>query len=233
LSTSTPANPVAGYNANTVAAPTNWTVDPSQTAAGQLSSLTSQDSPLMQQARTSALQQMNARGILNSSMAVGASDAAAYAAATPIAQQDASTNAAAAQTNAAAANTISTNNQNAANTAQQFNATQMNNANLAQLNNQYNELIQNNAQARQLMSDATSAVNNIANNTTMDSATKTANMNQIYSNLQMQLGVLSGTSNLNLGSIVNPYNTGSSAAAAPAAPPPSTDPTNGMGGGGS
>lgn len=47
-------------------------------------------SPLMQQARTQGLQQANRRGLLNSSLAVGASEDAAHRVALPIAQQAAS-----------------------------------------------------------------------------------------------------------------------------------------------
>lgn len=56
----------------------------------ELVRLTSQDSNLMQQARTSGAQQAQQRGLLNSSIAVGASEDAANRAALPIAQQDAS-----------------------------------------------------------------------------------------------------------------------------------------------
>ena len=72
--------------------PTTRTVNqPTETVAGQFNALTKSDNPLMQMARTSADQQSNQRGLLNSSMAVGASDMAAYQAALPIAQADAAT----------------------------------------------------------------------------------------------------------------------------------------------
>ena len=48
-----------------------------------------QDSPLMTQARTQGLQQAGRRGLLNSSMAVGAAQDSAYRAALPIAMQEA------------------------------------------------------------------------------------------------------------------------------------------------
>lgn len=57
--------------------------------ANALTKLTSQDSQLMRQAQTSGLQTANRRGLLNSSMAVKAAEDAAYAAAVPIASQDA------------------------------------------------------------------------------------------------------------------------------------------------
>lgn len=55
-----------------------------------LTNLVSKDSPLMRQAQTSGLQTANRRGLLNSSMAVKAAEDAAYAAAVPIASQEAS-----------------------------------------------------------------------------------------------------------------------------------------------
>jgi len=77
-----------------------WNIDGSQTVAGQLKDLLNPNNPLMQQARTGALEQMNNRGLSNSSMALTAGDAAAYQAAMPIAQADAATYAKATSYNA-------------------------------------------------------------------------------------------------------------------------------------
>lgn len=67
-------------------------VDPDKsTVKGQLTSLLSQDSPFIQQAEMSGERKAAARGMLNASMAAGASRAEAYKAALPIAQQDAQT----------------------------------------------------------------------------------------------------------------------------------------------
>ncbi len=77
---------VSGYD------PAKSDVDASKgTVQGQLTSLLKTDSPLLTQARTSADQQMQKRGLLNSSLAVTASDDAAYRAALPIAGADATT----------------------------------------------------------------------------------------------------------------------------------------------
>lgn len=76
-----------------------WNVTDQQTVEGRIKGLTSADSPLMQQAAAKATGQMNAKGLLNSSIAVGAGQDAVMSAALPIAQQDATTYA-----NAAAAN---------------------------------------------------------------------------------------------------------------------------------
>jgi len=62
-----------------------------ETAAGQLNTILAKDSPLMQRARTQALQDMNKRGLINSSMSAGAGVAAMIDRATPIATQDAET----------------------------------------------------------------------------------------------------------------------------------------------
>ena len=59
-----------------------------KSVAGAVNQLTSTDSPIIQQGRTRALQKMNDRGLLNSSMAQTASDSAAYDAAIPIATAD-------------------------------------------------------------------------------------------------------------------------------------------------
>ena len=58
--------------------------------ASRVNALTSQDSPLIQQARSSGMATANRRGLINSSIAAGAGEAAALGAAVPIASQDAS-----------------------------------------------------------------------------------------------------------------------------------------------
>jgi hypothetical protein len=82
---------------------------------GQVSSILSQDNPLMQRARSLATQQMNQRGLVNSSMAQGAGVAAMVDRALPIAQQDAQTYSQRALVN-----------QDATNQANQFNVGQTN-----------------------------------------------------------------------------------------------------------
>lgn len=67
------------------------------TVAGQLASLMNSESPLMKQAESRGEVEASKRGQLGSSMGVGATQAALYAAAVPIAQQDAETYATAQQ----------------------------------------------------------------------------------------------------------------------------------------
>lgn len=62
------------------------------TVQGQLSGLMEKDSPFLQQARTRAAQTANSRGLLNSTMAASAGEAAAYDAALPVAAKDADIN---------------------------------------------------------------------------------------------------------------------------------------------
>lgn len=61
----------------------------SENIAKRVAQITSENSPLMKQARTTGLQQANQRGLSNSSMAVGASQAEAIRTAAPIASQEA------------------------------------------------------------------------------------------------------------------------------------------------
>jgi hypothetical protein len=131
-----------GYDATTYST-TDWSNTTDQSVANQLQGLIAQNSPLMQQSKTNALQDMNKRGLLNSSMAIGAGQNAVIANALPIAQADAKTRAAQAEFNATAANTASANNALAQNTAAQFSASQQNeadqfNARLAAETDQFN-----------------------------------------------------------------------------------------------
>lgn len=62
-----------------------------ETVAGQMEGLLSKESPLVTMSRTKAKEDANKRGMLNTTMAVQAGEAAAYQSALPIAQQDAQT----------------------------------------------------------------------------------------------------------------------------------------------
>ena len=94
---------------------TPWNVTPEQTVEGRINRLIDPNSPLIQQARTRAAQEMNQRGLINSSIGMTAADAAAYEAALPIANVDASTFAKAAGYNADVSNVNARMNAQAAN----------------------------------------------------------------------------------------------------------------------
>lgn len=97
------SNPVNKAIASTYD-PAMTSVEDKSTVQGQVYGIIAKNSPLMQQAQTRALEQMNSRGLLNSSMAVGAGQGAVMDKALPIAQQDAATNWDSNKTNAAATN---------------------------------------------------------------------------------------------------------------------------------
>ncbi len=97
-----------------------WQITPEQTVQGQINNIIAADSPLMQQARTAGLQQANARGLLNSGMAIGNAQGEVFRSALPIATSDADVNARAAGYNADEANKFRLTNQAAANQAAQF-----------------------------------------------------------------------------------------------------------------
>lgn len=199
LNTPTQA-PVSTYNpaqAQTAqASQTDWNVGQNQTVQGQLGSILSNGSPVLEQARTDAAQAANARGLLNSSMAVSAGEQAAIRTALPIAQQDASTNATAAQTNAASKNQNSQFNASAQNQANQFNAASQNEAgqfnagatNTA--NAQYAQMSQSDRQANQAAVQQTLMKTMdqqfAASQSTADNATK-LQLQQMQSNTQKQL----------------------------------------------
>lgn len=152
----------------------NWNLNPNTTVQGQLNGLLSQGSPLMTIAKTRAEQEMNGKGLLNSSMAVQAGQQAMMDAALPIAQQDANVYAQNGQFNAAAANNNS-----------QFNTAQSNQVGLANQasTNQVNQF--NAGQANQVGMNNVDQMNRfgLAN---LDAATKTALANLTAST---QLGV--------------------------------------------
>jgi hypothetical protein len=122
------ANP-ATYKPVTLDDPTKWQIDNKQTVAGQLASVVRKDSPLQQLARTEGLQQAQKRGLLNSSMAVGAAQDAITRSALPIAQADADVNARAAGYNADTSNKFKVANVDTLNTAGSFGAQAINRAN--------------------------------------------------------------------------------------------------------
>lgn len=124
-------DPMKTYEAEMASAAT-WTVAPDQTVQNQIEGIIKKDSPLMQMARTQSLQDQAARGLGNSSLAIGAGQRAVYGAATPIASQDASTYANAARTNAELATQVNLANAGFKNDAYKFNAGAFNTSSLQQ-----------------------------------------------------------------------------------------------------
>lgn len=103
-----------------------------ETVQGQLRGILDAGSPLMERARAKALEQANSRGLLNSSMAVGAGQAALYDTALQIATPDAATYTQASRDNQGVLN------QTAQFNADQFGRNQQFNANAFNQNQQFN-----------------------------------------------------------------------------------------------
>lgn len=102
--------------------PAAYAVTPEQLTSSNVSKIISQDSPLLQQAQARAAQKANARGLLNSSMAVTAGESALYDAALPIASADAATQERAATNTVNAQNTANLTNAQINTSTSQFNA---------------------------------------------------------------------------------------------------------------
>ena len=164
--TTTPVN-TSTYTA------TPYTVPENATVQERVRSIVGEDSPLMQQAQQRATQEMAQRGLVNSSLAIGAGQQAVIAQALPIAQQDAQTYA-----NAA---TNTANQQNAAN---QFNAGSQNTVALTNAQ-QANAAAANNQQAAvqlintQMQREAQIALANLDTQTRLQLATMDTQTRQL------------------------------------------------------
>lgn len=205
--------------------PQAWGVTSDQTVEGRIRSIIDSNNPIIQMARTKALEGMNARGLLNSSLATGAADAAAYAAATPIATADAATAAKAASYNADESNQFGiknveaqntrANNQLTADTQLQVQRLQADSQmRLKQLDTQTQvqvqqlqadnaKLVQTDSQAATALNQAMVSMTNINMNDKMDANAKTQAIAQIQRDLKSSMRVLSATSGLDLASQLN------------------------------
>lgn len=186
-----------------------WQPTTDMTVAGQVKNIIADNSPLMQQAETKAKQEMAPRGLMNSSLAIGAGQQAVLNAALPIAQQDAQTFTTAARENTSAKNTFQTQENtfkqqnNLANLDNQMkaaltNADSQTKAYLVELDGQiktqlanidadYKTLIQTSASAGQIYNQTIGEVSKILNNADMDAATKQNNVNGLLGNMERAL----------------------------------------------
>jgi hypothetical protein len=198
-----------------------------QTVAGNIESLLAQDSPLMQQARTRANQQMASRGLINSSLAASAADSAMYDVANTIAQTDAATKAKASGYNVDQLNQQVTLDKQLANQMSQAQlsadtsrystdvnaATQKLNNESAQLiarlnneqqttlqrmQNENQRLLQTNQQAAQAYNNSMQYIDVINRDPNLDADAKTRAQAQIYYNLQTQLRTLAAVSGVDV-----------------------------------
>ena len=183
------SSPSVGFNDTTTTNATaaqNKVTDPSL-VQNQLSGILASNSPLMQQAQLTADQQSQSRGLVNSTIGQAAGTQAMLAAALPIAQQDASTN--------AQSSVLNTQNQQQANLANQSADLQT-----KQFNAQGNLTAQtttanfvNSNVGQQFTQAANVAINN-ANNADKNAIQSTVNATQLQlANLQNSFGVLTQT----------------------------------------
>lgn len=206
------AAPLPSFTPTAPVAPSAWNVTPDQTVQGQVKSIIDNNSPLMQQAETRSLQKSNDRGLINSSIAVGAGQSALYDAAMPMAASDAATYARAGEANNNAKNQFAT----AAN-AQGFDLAKMNQqftdnaaaltqkfgfdtqltkmqsdsaretANIAA---QYRNLTQASASAASLMNSAAGNINSIMLNADLDAGAKQVAIDTYNVNLNKSLQLI-------------------------------------------
>lgn len=211
---------VAPATAVPVTANTTTLNPATDTVQGQIRAIIDQNSPLQRQAEARAIQQMNARGLLNSSMAVGAGQAALYDAALPIATQDANTYAtvnregtqaknAAASQNATAQNQMAMFSAELASKVDMFNASQSNDLtklgmdlankqSLANIESSYKILMQGNQSASEIYKQTVKNITDIAANKDMGQAAKDAATNNQIAMLQKGLEMTGAMSNLDL-----------------------------------
>lgn len=212
------------------------TVDPaSETVAGQMKGLIDENGPLTQMARTSANQQMNSRGLRNSSMAVTASDVAAYQAALPIAQADASvydTNAKqnlayqneATKSNVASINDMSGKNLSANIEAMKTNMDAATKTQLATIEADYKTTMQNSATASEMYKQTVKNISDIMTNKDMGLDAKNAAVsNQLYM-MKQGFEIAGAIGNMNLGALLD-FSTAPMAAGGTAGPTVAAGPT--------
>jgi len=195
------------------------------TMAGQMGKLIDPNSPIMQRAAARANEMSNSRGLLNSSMAVGAAQGAVMDAAAPIAQNDANAFRTTAIANADMtnqANQFNAQQQNATNLStaqmqtdvnkvntQQQNAVvmnqldQANKVQLADIQAAYQNQIQANASSSALFDKSMTAITTVQQDPNMSAAAKQRTINHISNLLSSGLNLTGSIANLNLGGLIN------------------------------
>lgn len=203
-----PLKSIAGYEAEKVA------LDPTKdTVEGRIESIINKDSPLMTQAATRGKQYANTRGLLNSSIAAGATQQAVLDAALPIASQDASTSVNVKQNNAQAGNqalqTTSANQTQAALThysglketeLQQLRGDQA--ENIAGIEASYKNLIQGSQSASSFFTQMSADISRILADPEIPAAQKQQLIDKQVELLQGGLAVIGGIANLDLSNLL-------------------------------
>lgn len=197
-----PADQVQAQASQATANP--WQLDTAkQTTSGQLNSIISQDNPLMQTAKTQAIQQANDRGLINSTMAGQAGQQAVIQTALPIAQADAQVNASNAQWNTDQKNKTDMFNTSESNKLLQTGLDMNSRTELANIEANYKNLMQANSSAFQTYQQTIKNISDIQQNKDMTADTKTAAVAEQVSMLKNGFNLLSGINNLNLSGLLN------------------------------
>ena len=209
-SAKTPISPVTSREFSTMT-PSLVTVDPEKsTVQGQLTGVLAKGGPLMQRAATQGNQQANARGLLNSSIAVGAAENAVYDKALQIAQPDANTYWQA-----------QTNNQSAANRAGEVNVDSTNQAartdadtSMQELRgteqaasdaaiNQNNRVVSFNNAVAMITSNTNNIIANLRADSSIDPATRQGLIDQIMRDSDNQIQRLGTYNDIDTGDLLN------------------------------
>ena len=185
------------------------TLGANETVAGQFNNLTSKDNPLMTMGRTMAKQQMNGKGLLNSSMAIGAADAAAYQTALPIAQADAAANKAAGDMSYQSKYDASKTNLSAWMDTAKTNMDANTKTSLGNIEAKYKILMGANSTAMDTYSKAMQNIADISNSADLDAVAKSNAINTQLQVLDSSMQLLSKINGLNYGDLLNfNYNSG-------------------------
>lgn len=196
-------------------APTQRAVDPTkETVQGQLEEIMKSDSPLVAQGRTRSNQEMNARGLLSSSMAIQASDQAAYNAALPIAQADAKTFETASQQNTAAqndalkSNASFVNDANKVNLGAELDALKANldsatKTKLTSIEADYKTLIQTSASAGEIYKGTLSAISNIVADANMTAESKATAVNGLFNRMGSAMNLIGSINGVDVSDLLD------------------------------
>lgn len=191
------------------------TVDPAtQTVQGQVSNIIVNDSPMMQLAATRASQASNAKGLLNSSMAVGDAQKAVIDTATPIANADANIYNTTESHNMDAINASTAQRDQTQNNMAQFNAGQALDAakvnldsttkvQLADIEANYKTLMQANASLGTVYQDMIKNISAITQSTTMDATAKQTATDQQVNSFKQYANMTASLNNLNISSLLD------------------------------
>lgn len=222
--------------------PTLNTVGTNETVSGNVDKLLQADNPLMQTARNQSAEAANAKGLLNSSMAVQAGQQAVINSALPIASADASTYHDTAARNQVASNEADQFNTGAKNQSgllaqqgaqtSQLSAQQAGQereiqalrgdqaAHVADIEAQYKTLMQTNASAASLFNEYQKNIASILDDPNTTAAQKQAAVEKMSQVLQASLTIMGGVSNLDLTSLLDFSNlSGTPPQGSPGAPP--------------